>query len=96
MESQIFAAEALLPSGWAQDVTISIDATGQITAIDVNSQPGGTPRAAGPLLIESAPGSAMACDTAWYSARSAETSPIPATTASNTESSGSKGGSCGT
>ena len=50
MESQIFASEALLPSGWAQDVTISVDAAGRITAITPDCQPGGTPRAAGPLL----------------------------------------------
>lgn len=50
MESQIFATQALLPSGWARDVTIDIDAAGRISAIRADSQPGGTPRAAGPLL----------------------------------------------
>lgn len=50
MESRIFATEALLPSGWAQNVTIRSDATGRITAIDTDSQPGTAERAAGPLL----------------------------------------------
>lgn len=50
MDSRMFASEALLPSGWAQNVTIDIDAAGRISAITPDSQPAGTPRAAGPLL----------------------------------------------
>jgi len=47
----LFAAEALLPTGWARDVLIEWDATGRLTTVASGRQPAhGTPRASGPVL----------------------------------------------
>jgi len=48
---RLFAADALLPTGWARDVLIEWDAAGRLTAVTSGRQPAGaTPRAAGPVL----------------------------------------------
>lgn len=49
MHTEIFAATALLPSGWASNVVLSIDATGRITRITADSRPG-TAHRTGPLI----------------------------------------------
>ncbi|MDM0021747.1 formimidoylglutamate deiminase [Variovorax saccharolyticus] len=47
----LFAADALLPAGWARNVLLEWNAAGQLTAVTPDSQPAGdTPRAAGPVL----------------------------------------------
>lgn len=49
--NQVFAAHALLPSGWARDVLLQWDAQGRYTRIDVGSAaPGHVPQIRGPLL----------------------------------------------
>ena len=48
--NQIFAADALLPTGWARDVLIAWDAAGRITTVVPNAQPGDAAVAPGPLL----------------------------------------------
>ncbi|HTN27338.1 MAG TPA: formimidoylglutamate deiminase [Burkholderiales bacterium] len=45
-----FAAEALLPEGWARDVRIEVDARGNFAAIQAQSTPQGAERLAGPVL----------------------------------------------
>jgi formimidoylglutamate deiminase len=45
-----FAAEALLPEGWARDVRIEVDARGDFAAIHAQSTPQGAERLAGPVL----------------------------------------------
>ena len=45
-----FAQTALLPSGWASDVALDIDAHGKITAIQANASPMGRERLHGPLV----------------------------------------------
>ncbi|WP_343464920.1 formimidoylglutamate deiminase [Pantoea sp.] len=45
-----FAPSALLPDGWQQDVTITTDDAGNITAIAANSQPGEAMRLAGAVI----------------------------------------------
>ena len=46
----LFARSALLPSGWAENVRITIDAAGTITAIEHGTAPGDAERLAGPVL----------------------------------------------
>ena len=47
----LFAAQALLPSGWARDVLLVWDAPGRLTEVTAGAIcPPGTPRARGPLL----------------------------------------------
>ena len=47
----LFAADALLPAGWARDVLVEWDAAGQLTAVTPESRPASTtPRAVGPVL----------------------------------------------
>lgn len=48
--SSLFAEHVLLPSGWARDVCLEIDAGGWIASIEPNAEPGGAPRAAGPVI----------------------------------------------
>ena len=49
--NQIFAADALLPTGWAHDVLIAWDGAGRITAVTPNMQrPEGVTAAAGPVI----------------------------------------------
>ncbi len=52
--NQIFAADALLPTGWARDVLIAWDGAGRITAVTPNMQhmqrPEGAATAAGPVI----------------------------------------------
>jgi len=45
-----FAAEALLPTGWARDVRIEVDAGGAITEVLGDSSAGGAERLRGPTL----------------------------------------------
>ena len=45
-----FAADALLPQGWARDVRVDVDAAGGITKLTANALPDGAERLAGPLL----------------------------------------------
>ncbi|RVT96140.1 formimidoylglutamate deiminase [Rhodovarius crocodyli] len=42
--TSFFAAEALLPEGWARDVLIEADAAGTITSVTMGAQPGGARR----------------------------------------------------
>ena len=47
----LFAADALLPTGWARDVLLAWDDTGTLTGVtSQTTAPAGTPLAAGPLL----------------------------------------------
>lgn len=49
--NRIFAERALLPGGWAENVAISLDASGHIAAIETGSTAAsGAERAAGPLV----------------------------------------------
>lgn len=51
--TRLFAADALLPSGWARDVLIAWNGDGILTAVTPQSsadQASGVPRAAGPVL----------------------------------------------
>ncbi len=50
MTNRLFAADALLPTGWARDVLIAWDAAGRITSVAPNAQPGDAAVAPGPLL----------------------------------------------
>ena len=50
LQRQLFAADALLPTGWARDVLVAWDGAGRITAIAPNAQPNGAAVATGPLL----------------------------------------------
>lgn len=49
-ETSLFAAQALLPEGWAEDVRFDIAADGSLSAVRVGVAAGDLPRAAGPLL----------------------------------------------
>ncbi|MCK6454880.1 MAG: formimidoylglutamate deiminase [Alphaproteobacteria bacterium] len=46
----MFAPSALLPSGWTDDVRLTIDARGDIAAVDPGAQPDGAERLAGAVL----------------------------------------------
>ncbi|KZT16206.1 formimidoylglutamate deiminase [Acidovorax sp. GW101-3H11] len=50
LQRQLFAADALLPTGWARDVLVAWDGAGRITAVTPNAQPNGAAVAPGPLL----------------------------------------------
>ena len=51
MTQQLFAADALLPTGWARNVLIEWDEAGRITqATPGSSAPAGVAQAPGPLL----------------------------------------------
>ena len=45
-----FAAEALLPEGWARNVRIEVDACGDITQVTANAPAENAERLAGPVL----------------------------------------------
>lgn len=47
---KLFAAAALLPDGWADDVLIETDGDGNISTVRANASPQGAMRAAGPLV----------------------------------------------
>lgn len=47
---RLFAPRALLPSGWADDVRIDVDARGDIASIVAGSQPGAAERLAGVVV----------------------------------------------
>lgn len=50
-QRSLFAAQALLPGGWARNVLVQWDAAGRITGVDTDARaPAGQPVAAGPLL----------------------------------------------
>ncbi|MCU0983845.1 MAG: amidohydrolase family protein, partial [Acetobacteraceae bacterium] len=44
------APSALLPSGWAEDVAITLDDAGTIAAVAAGADPAGAERLAGPVL----------------------------------------------
>src|SRR5437899_2113863 len=46
----LFAADALLPGGWARDVTLEWDEAGTLTRVEAGTQRGALPAAAGPVL----------------------------------------------
>jgi formimidoylglutamate deiminase len=46
----LFAETALLPDGWAADVRIDIDPSGDIVAVEADAAPGTAQRLAGPVL----------------------------------------------
>jgi formimidoylglutamate deiminase len=48
--SALFAKSALLPTGWAENVRLSLDAAGNITAVEPGTEPGDAERLAGPVL----------------------------------------------
>jgi formimidoylglutamate deiminase len=48
--SRYFATDALLPEGWARDVVIEVDASGDLAAVTPNSAGEGAERLAGPVL----------------------------------------------
>ena len=51
MTQSLFAADALLPSGWAQNVLLAWNDSGQLTAVEAGAQrPADAPLATGPLL----------------------------------------------
>ena len=50
LQRQLFAADALLPTGWARNVLVAWDGAGRITAVTPNAQPNGAAVAPGPLL----------------------------------------------
>ena len=47
---RLFAAQALLPTGWARDVALEIEANGAIGAIETNANPDAAVVVAGPLV----------------------------------------------
>ena len=47
----LFAEHALLPSGWARDVLLQWDASGQLLTVASGSTQGGAPRAPGPHAL---------------------------------------------
>ncbi|RYY49024.1 MAG: formimidoylglutamate deiminase, partial [Comamonadaceae bacterium] len=48
---RLFAADALLPTGWAKDVALSWDAAGQLVRVDVGAAcEAGAPVARGPVI----------------------------------------------
>ncbi|GAA4336008.1 formimidoylglutamate deiminase [Variovorax defluvii] len=51
MSRSLFAADALLPQGWARDVLLGWDDTGRLVEVRADAPaPAGVPRAAGPVL----------------------------------------------
>ncbi|HKX08656.1 MAG TPA: formimidoylglutamate deiminase, partial [Stellaceae bacterium] len=46
----LFAKSALLPTGWAENVRLSVDANGSLTAVEPGATPGDAERLAGPVL----------------------------------------------
>ena len=48
--SALFAADALLPSGWARDVILEWNDAGTLTRVQAGAEAGRLPRAAGPVL----------------------------------------------
>ncbi|VTU16615.1 formimidoylglutamate deiminase [Variovorax sp. PBL-E5] len=47
---RLFAADALLRAGWARDVLIEWNASGELSAVTAGRRPDGAPRAAGPVI----------------------------------------------
>lgn len=49
--NRLFAADALLPTGWARDVLLAWDAQGRLTAVmPASAAPAGVPQADGPVI----------------------------------------------
>ena len=46
----LFAESALLPAGWAENVRVTLDAGGSVTAVEAGAAPGDAERLAGPVL----------------------------------------------
>jgi formimidoylglutamate deiminase len=49
-ETFLFAHQALLPEGWAENVLIEMTGEGDIAALTPNARPGSAPQAAGPVI----------------------------------------------
>nr|WP_315431451.1 formimidoylglutamate deiminase [uncultured Albidiferax sp.] len=49
MTNQIFAKDALLPTGWETNVLLQWNSLGELTTVTPNTEPNDTPTAAGPL-----------------------------------------------
>jgi formimidoylglutamate deiminase len=49
-QGALFAQSALLPEGWIRDVLIGLAEDGSIASVTPGSQPGGAPRAPGPVI----------------------------------------------
>ncbi|MEQ8354512.1 MAG: formimidoylglutamate deiminase [Kiloniellaceae bacterium] len=47
---KLFARQAFLPNGWAEDVLFEVDAAGSLASVATGAQPGGAELAAGPVL----------------------------------------------
>ncbi|MPZ09333.1 MAG: formimidoylglutamate deiminase [Kiloniellaceae bacterium] len=47
---KFFAAQALLPGGWAENVLFEVDGSGSFVGVTTNAAPAGTERAKGPVL----------------------------------------------
>lgn len=51
MSNALFAQDALLPAGWSKDVLLTWNDAGQLTRVQVDTQPhAGTPTASGPII----------------------------------------------
>jgi formimidoylglutamate deiminase len=50
MMTVLFAKSALLPTGWAEDVRLTIDPGGNLTSVEPGGAPGDAERLAGPVL----------------------------------------------
>jgi formimidoylglutamate deiminase len=48
--ARLFAADALLPHGWARDVLFEVDADGYLAAVSAGAEPGEAERANGPVV----------------------------------------------
>ena len=49
--NRLFAADALLPTGWARNVLLAWDAQGRLTAVmPASAAPAGVPQADGPVI----------------------------------------------
>ena len=48
--ASLFAADALLPQGWARDVILDWDESGTLTRVEPGARAGGAPVAPGPVL----------------------------------------------
>ncbi|HSS27817.1 MAG TPA: formimidoylglutamate deiminase [Usitatibacter sp.] len=48
--ASLFAADALLPGGWARDVLLEWDERGTLMRVEAGGKPGDAPRAKGPVL----------------------------------------------
>src|SRR3546814_13175966 len=47
---KLFAAQALLPDGWAENVLFELDSGGSLARVTTNAEPAGAAQAKGPVL----------------------------------------------